>query len=313
MQSSRPPVAAIDLGTNTVLMVVGRACDDGRIEILDDVHQIARMGRGVDEHRRVQPDAIDRVCRMLSEYRQRAEALGVEYLCAFGTSALRDAANKTEVISTIQERVGVELVEVDGADEARLTFRGAAFGLDVPSRYGVIDIGGGSTEIAVGRDTGHVELSASADVGAVRVTERFFSQLPPSGGETRQATQMIASALASLPSISSDIPIIGVAGTVTTLGAMDTGAASFDDGKLNGHKLSYDTISHMSDKLLQQTYEQIQAIPQINAQRADIISAGALILRQFLAMGGHHQVMVSTRGIRYGLLLEMLAQQRSPS
>jgi exopolyphosphatase/guanosine-5'-triphosphate,3'-diphosphate pyrophosphatase len=313
MQSRRPPVAAIDLGTNTVLMVVGRECENGRIEILDDVHQIARMGRGVDKHRRVQPDAIDRVCRMLREYRRRAGALGIERLCAFGTSALRDAANKAEVISTVREVAGVDLVEVNGPDEARLTFRGAAFDLDVPSRYGVIDIGGGSTEIAMGRDTGHVEISESADVGAVRVTERFFSRLPPSRDEIRQATQMIASSLASLPRISSAIPIIGVAGTVTTLGAMDAGSTSFDDGQLNGHELTYNAVSQMSDTLLELNYEQIQAIPQINEQRADIISAGALILRQFLALGGHRQVMVSTRGIRYGLLLEMLAQQAPSS
>lgn len=310
MDPSSAPLAAIDLGTNTILMVIGRSSADGRVEIIDDVHEIARMGKGVDEHRRVQADTIDRVCRFLADYRARALSLGAERVCAFGTSALRDAANKEQVIAAALQQAEVELVEVSGKDEARLTFQGAAFGLQVPAQYAVIDIGGGSTEVAIGTAAGQVEASNSVDVGAVRVTERFFADLPPTTSQVAEARQMILEILAGLPIVSPDVALVGVAGTVTTLGAIDTVAPSFDADSINGHMLTLDAVTRIADRLLSLPYEQIRAIPQISDQRADIISAGALILQLFLERGGHTGLTVSTRGIRYGLLLDMLAGRR---
>jgi len=309
------PMAAIDLGTNTILMVVGRRirddlAQDDQVEILDDAHVIARMGKGVDEHRRVQPETIDRVCQFLRNYRIRAEALGAQRVCAFGTSALRDAANQAQVIEAAGQQAGVDLVEVSGLDEARLTFQGAAFGLQVPSRYAVIDIGGGSTEVAVGTAVGQVDASQSVDVGAVRVTERFFSQLPPTPQQIAQAREMILAILADLPVSARDVALVGVAGTVTTLGAIDTQAPTFDAASINGHVLSLDAVRDIAGRLLSLPHEQIQSIPQISDQRADIISAGALILQLYMELSGHEQLIVSTRGIRYGLLLDMLAGRR---
>ena len=304
------PLAAIDVGTNTVLMVVGHCGTDGAIEILDDAHAIARMGRGVDKDGRIQDDRIDRVCQIVEGYHERAKAFGIERICAFGTSALRDATNKEAIISAVAERADVELVELSGADEAGLTFRGAAFSLELPSRFAVLDIGGGSTELAIGTESGGVEESNSVDVGAVRVTERFFGLLPPGRAEQEAAATMITEQLKRLPQVDTDAPLVGVAGTVTTLGAIDTQAASFDDDAINGHQLSIEAISDISADLLQMDYAQIRAISQINEQRADIITAGALILKQFLLHRGYAQLTVSTRGIRYGLLLDMIDGKR---
>ena len=117
----------------------------------------------------------------------------------------------------------MEAVELSGAEEARLTFTGAAFGLDLPERYGVVDIGGGSTELALGKRGRTVEQSVSVDVGAVRVSERFFPSLPPSQQQAARAKEMIASVMAGLFEVPSPIPVVGVAGTVTTLGALDRG------------------------------------------------------------------------------------------
>ena len=179
--------AIIDLGTNTVLMVVAERLADGSLTILDDVHAIARLGEGVDSKGSIQPAAMDRVCRQMSEYASLARSFGADSIQAFGTSALRD---KEDLIARIMEETGVRLFEVPGSEEARLTFAGAGFGMKLPRRYGVLDIGGGSTELAVGTRR-NLEQSASVDVGAVRLTERCFSKLPPDEASVKAATEMI--------------------------------------------------------------------------------------------------------------------------
>jgi len=297
--------SAIDVGTNTVLMVSGRRLDDGHLEIVDDVHGIARLGQGVDAERHVRPEAVQRLCGMLVGYRRRASELGAVVIRAFGTSALRDAANRDEVIAEVARRTQVKLSVVSGAEEARLTFTGAAFGLDLPLRYAVVDIGGGSTELAMG-SRGQVEASASVDTGAVRITEQHFPQLPPRPLEIETALSTIRAALSDLPAMPEGVPLVGVAGTVTTLGAIDMGNLRFDAESLNGHRVPRQRVEELCAILLSQTVDEIRAVPQINEQRADIISAGALILRTFLRERECPEVVVSTRGIRYGLLEAML-------
>ena len=212
-------------------------------------------------------------------------------------------------MAAVAERAGVELAELSGQEEAALTFTGAAFGLDLPERYAVVDLGGGSTEVAIGDGRAQVEALRSVNVGAVRVTERFFpgDGRPPTTAQRCQAEAMIAATLDDLPSLPVGIAIVGVAGTVTTLGALDKGLPAFDAESLNGHVLTADAVARLCDYLLALTHEQIRALPPVAEQRADIIAAGALILRTFLERFGVRRLIVSTRGIRYGLLLAMLA------
>jgi exopolyphosphatase/guanosine-5'-triphosphate,3'-diphosphate pyrophosphatase len=299
--------SAIDLGTNTILMVTGRL-DGDSVHILDDAHEIARLGKGVDAARQILPETIDRVCGLLADYRRRALSFGATRIRAFGTSALRDATNKEAFIAAA-DQVGVRLVELSGDDEARYTFAGAAFGQQLPSpRYAVIDIGGGSTELALGNE-GSVERSQSVDVGAVRVTERFFTRLPPTTEQLREAQVMIDGVLQQLFALPQDVHLIGVAGTVTTLGALNAGARRFDSPQIDGHPLSRSAVADLSQRLLAMPLQEIRDLPQVNEQRADIIGAGALILRTFLESRELPELTVSTRGIRYGLLLDMLAGQ----
>lgn len=298
--------SAIDLGTNTVLMVSGHLNERGTVDILDDAHEIGRLGKGVDAERRILPETIDRVCDLLAAYRKRADGLGAERVCAYGTSALRDARNKEEFIAAVASRAGIELVELSGTQEARCTFAGAAFGLNMPDApYAVLDIGGGSTELALG-PPGLVQQSQSVDVGAVRVTERFFDNLPPTPEQVHGAQDMISQRLGELFSVPASIRLIGVAGTATTLGALDAGVVSFDSRDLDGHELSVAAVDQLSQRLLRMNHAAIRSLPQVNEQRADIITAGALILSTFLHAQGLSGLTVSTRGIRYGLLMDML-------
>lgn len=307
MTSKACPVrAVIDLGTNTALMVTGRRRADGRVEVLDDAHAVARLGKGVDAQRRISDETMDRVCRLLTAYRDRARSLGAQQVRAYGTSALRDAANKAEFVARVRREAGMELVEVSGAEEADLTFRGAAFGLQLPSRYAVLDIGGGSTELAAGTGA-QVERSVSVEVGAVRVTERYFPQLPPDQDQVEAAAAMIRAVLVDFFPYPPDLPLVGVAGTVTTLGALDMGNARFDAEELNGYFLRTDRVEDWSARLLALPVEKVRLLPQVHDQRADIIGAGSLILRLALARLGCPGLIVSTRGIRYGLLMRELA------
>lgn len=303
-----PVRAVIDLGTNTALMVTGRRQGPGgRMEVLDDAHAVARLGKGVDAERRIAAETIHRVCGLLATYRDRARALGAESVRVYGTSALRDAANKGEFVAEVARQTGLELVEVSGVEEADLTFRGAAFGMDLPPRYGVIDIGGGSTELALGEGT-QVQAAASVDVGAVRVRERFFPVLPPTPGQLTAATSMIDATLEGFFPYPAGVPLVGVAGTVTTLGALDLSVERFDAEELNGHFLAGAAIAAWSARLLAMPVEAIRALPQVHEQRADIIGAGSLILCRAMARLQLPGLRVSTRGIRYGLLLRELAR-----
>ncbi len=293
--------AVIDLGTNTILMVTGRRGADGAIEVLDDTHAIARLGKDVDARRRIGPATMARVCAFLHTYRRRARSFGALQITAYGTSALRDATNKAAFVEHVKAETGIDLIELSGPQEARLTFAGAGFGLDLPDRYGVLDIGGGSTELALGRKN-LVEEFRSLDVGAVRITERYFSVLPPSPAMQRQAVAMIREELGALFPYPAGVSLVGVAGTVTTLGAIDREVERFDAEDLNGHFLPRARVEELADHLLSLSLAQARSIPQVDEARADIIAAGALILVHALQMLGCPGLVVSTRGMRYGLL-----------
>ena len=301
-------VSAIDLGTNTVLMVTGRRGGDGDLEILDDAYAVARLGEGVDAEKRIQPQAMERVCDCLQSYRERADALGATRIRACGTSALRDAANGAEFAATVEEVTGIEVVSLSGEEEARLTFAGAGFGMSLPPRYAVLDIGGGSTEFAIG--DGHSALSSkSVDVGAVRVTERFFTQLPPHPDQVAAAADAARRTLAEIPPPPPPgVDVLGVGGTIATLGAVAANLApGIDAHELDGRILTAADVSAICARLLSSSLEQIRAIPEIEAPRADIITGGALVLRSFLDLLNLPGITVSTRGIRYGILQRMLA------
>ena len=302
---SGAPKAAIDLGTNTALMVVGQRTND-QVDLLADEHAIVRLGQGVDAHGELSCQAMDRACRQIAAYANRAQSLGAEHIAAWGTSALRDATNRTVLIERVQRACGIELRALSGTEEARLTFKGAAWGFDVSSPYAVVDIGGGSTEIALGT-ADQLAYSASFDIGAVRISERFFAHLPPPPHQIEQARQTLMTALRSLPRLPTGITVLGVAGTAIVLAAMDAQSDRFDDPALNGYYLPSERIHSLSEALLTLDYDALSTHSAIGTARADIIGAGALILSAFVRKSGCPGIVVSRRGIRYALLEAMFS------
>ncbi len=295
--------STIDLGTNTLLMVTLSVGADGSIRVLGDEHGIARLGRGVDATRTIQPEAFDRAATHLLRYRELAKELGSEWIVAFGTSALRDAANRQEFIDAMEQRTGIHIDLLSGSEEAELTYRGALFGFRFgPHCQGVIDIGGGSTEIAVGNGQ-ELQRSISIDIGAVRITERFFPTLPPTPEQIEEARTFIRRELQLAFDLPPDVEMIGVAGTVTTLGAIAAGMSEFNPDELTGKRLADEDITEITRTLARMTTEEIVHMRGVHPDRADVLLGGSLVLDEFMRYQDLPAITVSTRGVRYGVAM----------
>ena len=298
-------IAAIDIGTNTILMLVADVREDGVVQVVRDEHTIARLGRGVDEQRFILPETIQRVQHVLNEYVDIARRNNSTSIVACGTSALRDAKNNYEFLETIRSKLGLQINVVSGDEEASLTYHGAV-GEFIPrlndNSVAVLDIGGGSTEVIFGSGSA-LQIGTSYDVGAVRITERILKQSPPELSALNAADEFIRSHFSGLESNHVD-ELIGVAGTVTTLAAINLKLEAYDREKVGGTILTKDFVEEIYQQLRSASLDEIHAIPQILPQRADIFLAGIMILRAAMNELGVLAITASDRGLRYGLLMK---------
>lgn len=299
-------LATIDIGTNTILMLIADIGTDGTFSVIRDDQIIARLGKGVDAHRRITPETTERVSRFLKQYLEIARPLNPERILACGTSALRDAVNGEEFVQFVRKELGLEIAVLSGDEEAELTYFGAASEFLEPDSkrpFAVIDIGGGSTELTIGEGF-HVRSKTSFDLGSVRLTERLLRTSPPTIDAINEAKKEIRFAVASIPKLPPTALFAGVAGTVTTLAAIDLGLKEYDPRRISGHELSLSTIDRISNQLGSLTLAQMSGIfPQIQTGRSDIIFAGTLILLEALRHLRKDRITVSDRGLRYGIAL----------
>ncbi len=303
-------LSAIDIGTNTILMLIADVDETGRINVVRDEHIIARLGKGVDEHRRIPPDTFQRVLDFLTEYKRIHESEHSERIVASGTSALRDATNREEFIAFVKERLGFEITVLSGEEEARLTYLGGIsefVGHEPGRKYAVLDIGGGSTEITYGQGSS-IQSKQSIDVGSVRLTERQLKKSPPDPAALADAQRLISDALGHLPVLPNNAHWIGVAGTLTTLAAIDLDLHAYDRDRVSGHKLGFQSIVRIFDRLKRLTLEELRSVPQILPQRADILVGGIVILVALMKRMDLDEITVSDRGLRYGILIDAAGQ-----
>jgi len=306
-------IAAIDIGTNTILMVIGEMDEDGGLRILRDEHAVVRLGEGVDIEKRIRDGALDRALDCLKQYKILAGTLHVDAFAACGTSALRDASNRDVVIRRVKAETGLSIRVLNGNREADLTYLGTVdeFLEREKSRgFIVLDIGGGSTELT--RGSGSVPSAReSIDIGSVRLTERYLKTSPPAADSLEAARAEIRKRTALITPVPAGTRLIGVAGTLTTLAAIDLGLYPYDREAVSGHVLSLQSIRRSFELLRSKTVAEIRAIPQILPQRADIIFAGTLILTEMMERLKAVEITVSDRGLRFGILLEEFRRQRS--
>ncbi len=299
-------MSAIDIGTNTILMLIADVNSTGEIRIVRDEHAIARLGKGVDERRMILPETFDRVLHYLTEYKRIHENEHSQRMIACGTSALRDAANSKEFIDFIRARLGFELSILSGDEEASLTYLGGVsefIEADKEQLFLVLDIGGGSTEIVTGTSS-TIRSKVSLEVGSVRLMERFLKTSPPHPAGFEEAQQFVRDHLRTLTEPEEKTRCIGVAGTLTTLAAIDLRLSTYDRERVSGHVLTLNVIESIFELLKGKSLEELKAIRQILPERADIILAGILILIEVMKKIGAIQITASDRGLRYGILMK---------
>lgn len=299
--------ASIDIGTNTVLMVVADVTDDGLIIPITEEQRLPRLGKNVDANRIISKDSVHRVLTTLLEYKKIAQSLQVSEIFACGTSALRDASNRDTVIESIQNETGIAVEIISGETEAKYTYIGALSAFQTLSpNTGVLDIGGGSTELVIGNNASMI-AHYSLDIGAVRVTERYFNSLPPSRHSLAEAEKNIRDTIVK-NFVSVELErLIGVAGTVTTLAAIDLDIPQFSADLIEGHIISSQKIESMYREFSHYSLDDMRRIPQIVSGREDILFAGIVILKTFLTIMKQNAIIVSTRGLRYGQIKEKIA------
>jgi len=284
-------VGVVDLGTNSTRLLVADV-DDGHVEEVERRLTITRLGEGVDERRKLLPLPIARVRNALSDYRRELERLGAERTLAVGTSAIRDAENGEAFLGEIEWSYGFTTRLLSGDEEGELTRRGVSNGRALDAGTLVLDVGGGSTElIADGFRT-------SLDLGCVRLTERFLHADPPAADELEAAAAEVRQALPEL----APERAIGVAGTVTTLAALELGG--YERKRVHGYHISREAVARELERLASLPLGVRRALPGLEPERAPVIVAGVLIVREVLDRYGLSELEASERDLLHGAALE---------
>jgi exopolyphosphatase / guanosine-5'-triphosphate,3'-diphosphate pyrophosphatase len=299
-------VAAVDIGTNSTRLLVADIDGRGRDAKLVTVErrtQITRLGQGVDRDRALHPDAIARTLAALREYGDVISDLGVERVRATATSASRDASNRDELFDPAEQVLGTRPELLAGEAEARLEFLGATANLTEPEPYLVVDVGGGSTELIVGAD--EPEGLCSIDVGCVRLTEQFLHSDPPTAEELSQAVSVVRDQLAdvgrTLPAAGRASTLVGTAGTVWTLAAIELGVDAARSDLIDHFRLTRAAAEEVFRTLATEPAGQRRHNPGLEAGRVDVIVGGAIVVVSVLRHWGFDSLLVSEADILDGL------------
>ena len=292
-------VAAIDCGTNSIRLLIS---DEGK-DIARRM-EIVRLGEGVDRTGRLEKAAIERTRQALLGYAAEIAELGIRRVRMVATSASRDASNADDFRAMVRSVLGVEPEVISGDEEAALSFHGAVQGIPGDEQKLVVDIGGGSTEFITG--VSEVAAAISVDIGCVRMTERHLHTDPPTAGEIaaaeRDITAAVDRALAAVPGREATT-LVGLAGSVTTVAALALGLDEYDASLIHHARISYDEVARVTGELLSKTVAERTALPVMHPGRADVIGAGALILRTIMTRAEQDHVVASEHDILDGIAM----------
>ena len=300
-------VATIDVGTNSILLLVAERAG-GALRVVDDRCRIERLGRGVDRTGVLDGAAIDRALDALREYAAAARAAGAERVAAVGTQALREAKNGAAFLEPAAGILGVPVEVIAGPREAALAYLAVtrSFPTLADGQLVVCDVGGGSTELIVGR-AGAVVSLVSLPIGSVRMTERFLLGDPPAAAEIAAMTAAIDAAVAKVE-LPAGAPLVCTAGTATTLAAVSLALTPYVADRVQGLYLDRAEIDRQLARYMAMPVADRKAVPGLDPRRADVIAAGAAIIARVMARAQAPTIVVSDRGIRWGLAYELLGQ-----
>ncbi|MGH9243705.1 MAG: exopolyphosphatase [Acidimicrobiales bacterium] len=306
-------LAAIDIGTNSVHLVIAQPIGGGGFEILDREKEVVRLGSGSGDMKTLAPDAIDRGVAALTRFRQIADRLGAT-VRAVATSAVREAENRDEFLDRAESEADIEVEVISGREEARLIHLGVLQAVPVADRRLLtVDIGGGSTEFVVG-DGGQLLDAWSLKLGAIRLTERFFRDEPVRKRQVADCRQFVrvylTQVMRGVGKLGFDLAV-GSSGTIVNLAEMVRAGSGAEPLKtVNNFRFTADELASVVEALTAaKTVEHRLKVPGLDPRRADIILGGAIILEQACEMLGIEELAVSDFALREGVLLDSLARR----
>jgi exopolyphosphatase / guanosine-5'-triphosphate,3'-diphosphate pyrophosphatase len=297
-------VAALDLGTNTFILLVAEV-EAGRVTtVFHDEVRVVRLGQGVHGSRRFHPEALERARQCFADFARVIESYQVHKSLACATSAARDVENGHELVRLAAD-VGIPVEIITGEKEAELTFLGAV-GKNAGEPVVIVDVGGGSTEYIFGDRSGLVSRT-SLDIGSVRLTEMFVTDHPIAAREMQKMRefilQKIEAAKAGFPN-TPGAKLLAVAGTPTTLATLDQGHA-FESERVHGYVMPVAATKDWVERLSKMSIEERRNLAGMEPKRADVIVAGAMILQESAEILGATAMEVSIRGLRYGVAIRL--------
>lgn len=301
-------MAAIDLGSNTIRLLVADADPARGLGMVHGEQVVARLGEGLSQSGVLRPEAMERALAAVRAYRDRARALGAERVLLVATAAVREAGNRDEFVGRLEAESYLEVRVASGDEEARLTLLGVASGLPPGAEpYCVLDVGGGSTELIVARGVRYVS-AVSLSLGVVPLVERFLHADPVDWAEYSACAAYVADRLAAeaWPEIRPLAPrlLVGTAGTMTTLAALDLGLGAYEPARVQGHRLTAEAIEALLYRLGELHVAERARLPCLEPGRADLVIPGIAVALGVLAGLGLDALVVSDAGLREGILLD---------
>ncbi len=313
-------LAGIDIGTNTVRLLIADVKDKYNFREIRSERRITRLGEGLIENSRLMPSAEDRTIFVLKEFGEILKGYPVEALTAVATSAVREAENGREFVDKIKVETDFDIEVISGEEEAKRTFLGVIAGLNPsflssPQHLLIMDIGGGSTEFIVSKNA-EVLDSISIGLGVVKLTERFVKSDPVTEAEIENLNKIIKDELKNLKNKFNSLnntTFVGTAGTITTLAAIDQNLTLYNPLRINNYILKKKSVDRIFDNLKFMTIEERLNIPALEKGREDLIIAGTVIVQSVMETFGFNEMVVCDYGLREGIIIDLYNKCRADS
>ena len=300
-------LAAIDIGTLTCRLLVADVNLPNVFREIAADRRILRLGEGVDHHKQLSPDAMDRVVETLKKWKERTAKYDLDALAIVATSAVRESDNRQEFLTRVKRETGWDVEVLSGEEEAQRTLLGIQFGLPTTiTDFLGLDIGGGSTECILDQKEQSPKV-ISLDLGVVRLLERVFHHDPPTAQDLQNAEACIDEQLGNVVQTLGKIPtitLVGTAGTVTTLAAMAQRLKQYDRTRVHNYQLTLSTVKSLEKDLINKTASERLGMPGLEPGREYVILAGTVILRRLMETLDFKTCLVSDYGLREGILVD---------
>ncbi len=298
-------IASIDVGSNTVLLLIAEINEKYEINYIKNFYRVPRISKNINKHRIIDEKSIERLLNVLSEYKQIIESYECDNILIKATAAMRIAQNGEEIIKIVSDKLGFDIEIIDGELEAYYSYLGAISTFEKKDNYIVLDIGGASTEIIYGGPE-KISFKKSFPFGAVSLTEKYLSSFPYNSSEIEKLVDEIKFNFSSVNLQYSDLYFpIAVAGTPTSLVAIEKNLSDYNENDIDGACLTSEIINNFSVEFnLSSPASLIEKYPKFLEGREDVIYAGTLILKSFSEIFDYRNIYVSGRGLRYGIIID---------